>query len=80
MNITEFESRVLDQKPVGSGHYDSEYFTGEWRGRRKDGTTWSLQVRNRSIVVVTVLAAVSRTPLNELVVFWVSDDSMSETV
>src|SRR5678816_4842354 len=31
MNITDFEQRVLDQKPVESGHYDSEYFTGDWR-------------------------------------------------
>jgi hypothetical protein len=23
MNITEFEQRVLDQDPVGSGHYDA---------------------------------------------------------
>jgi hypothetical protein len=22
MNITEFEQRVIEQKPVGSGHYD----------------------------------------------------------
>ncbi len=44
MNITEFESRVLDQKPVGSGHYDSEYFTGEWRA---EGNNYSLETRRQ---------------------------------
>lgn len=42
MNITEFETRVLDQKPVGSGHYDSEYFTGDWRA---EGNNYSLETR-----------------------------------
>jgi 2-polyprenyl-3-methyl-5-hydroxy-6-metoxy-1,4-benzoquinol methylase len=42
MNITEFEARVLDQKPVASGHYDSEYFTGEWRA---EGNNYSLEKR-----------------------------------
>ena len=31
MTITEFERRVLAQKPVASQHYDTEYSTGEWR-------------------------------------------------
>jgi SAM-dependent methyltransferase len=44
MNITEFESRVLDQKPVTSGHYDSEYFTGEWRA---EGNNYSLETRRQ---------------------------------
>jgi ubiquinone/menaquinone biosynthesis C-methylase UbiE len=44
MNITEFEARVLDQKPVGSGHYDSEYFTGEWRA---EGNNYSLETRRQ---------------------------------
>jgi 2-polyprenyl-3-methyl-5-hydroxy-6-metoxy-1,4-benzoquinol methylase len=42
MNINEFEARVLDQKPVASGHYDSEYFTGEWRA---EGNNYSLETR-----------------------------------
>jgi ubiquinone/menaquinone biosynthesis C-methylase UbiE len=44
MNITEFEARVLDQKPVGSTHYDSEYFTGEWRA---EGNNYSLETRRQ---------------------------------
>lgn len=44
MNITEFESRVLEQKPVTQGHYDSEYFTGEWRA---EGNSYSLDVRRQ---------------------------------
>lgn len=44
MNITEFETRVLDQKPVGSGHYDAEYFTGEWRA---EGNNYSLETRRQ---------------------------------
>ncbi|MGH9350194.1 MAG: class I SAM-dependent methyltransferase [Vicinamibacterales bacterium] len=44
MNITEFEARVLDQKPVGSGHYDSEYFTGDWRA---EGNNYSLETRRQ---------------------------------
>ena len=31
MNITEFEERVIAQRQVGAGHYDEEYFTGDWR-------------------------------------------------
>jgi SAM-dependent methyltransferase len=42
MTITEFEQRVLDQKPVASGHYDSEYFTGEWRA---EGNNYNLETR-----------------------------------
>jgi 2-polyprenyl-3-methyl-5-hydroxy-6-metoxy-1,4-benzoquinol methylase len=42
MNIHEFETRVHDQKPVGSGHYDSEYFTGDWRA---EGNNYSLETR-----------------------------------
>ncbi len=42
MNITEFEARVLDQQPVGSTHYDSEYFTGDWRA---EGNNYSLETR-----------------------------------
>jgi SAM-dependent methyltransferase len=44
MNITEFEARVLGQKPVESGHYDAEYFTGEWRA---EGNSYSLETRRR---------------------------------
>jgi SAM-dependent methyltransferase len=42
MNITEFEQRVLGQKPVESGHYDSEYFTGDWRA---EGNNYHLETR-----------------------------------
>ena len=44
MDITEFERRVLDQRPVESGHYDAEYFTGEWRDQ---GNNYSLETRRR---------------------------------
>jgi SAM-dependent methyltransferase len=44
MTITEFETRVLEQTPVGSGHYDSEYFTGDWRD---EGNNYSLETRRR---------------------------------
>src|SRR5688572_28828672 len=44
MNVTEFETRVLEQKPVTQGHYDSEYFTGEWRA---EGNSYSLDVRRQ---------------------------------
>jgi len=44
MNITEFETHVLAQKPVASEHYDSEYFTGEWRD---EGNNYSLETRRR---------------------------------
>jgi SAM-dependent methyltransferase len=44
MNITEFEARVLDQQPVASGHYDSQYFTGEWRA---EGNNYSLETRRQ---------------------------------
>ncbi len=44
MNITEFEQRVIDQKPVGSGHYDSEYFTGDWRA---EGNNYNLATRRQ---------------------------------
>jgi hypothetical protein len=40
MNITEFEQRVIEQKPVESGHYDSEYFTGDWRA---EGNNYNLE-------------------------------------
>ncbi|MGH8186216.1 MAG: class I SAM-dependent methyltransferase [Steroidobacteraceae bacterium] len=42
--MTEFERRVLDQRPVGSGHYDDEYFTGEWR---EGDNNYSLEARRR---------------------------------
>jgi hypothetical protein len=44
MNISEFESRVLSQQPVASGHYDADYFTGEWRD---EGNNYSLETRRR---------------------------------
>ena len=42
MNISEFEARVFEQKPVTQGHYDSEYFTGDWRA---EGNSYSLEKR-----------------------------------
>ena len=42
MNITEFEQRVLNQQPVGSDHYNAEYFTGEWRDA---GNNYNLETR-----------------------------------
>jgi 2-polyprenyl-3-methyl-5-hydroxy-6-metoxy-1,4-benzoquinol methylase len=44
MNITEFEARVLEQKSVAAGHYDAEYFTGEWRD---EGNNYSLETRRQ---------------------------------
>ena len=44
MTITEFEQRVLDQRPVGSGHYDAEYFTGDWRDA---GNNYNLETRRQ---------------------------------
>ena len=44
MNITEFEKRVLEQRPVASGHYDSEYFTGDWRA---EGNNYNLETRRQ---------------------------------
>jgi len=44
MNITEFEQRVIGQKPVESGHYDSEYFTGDWRA---EGNNYNLETRRQ---------------------------------
>jgi len=44
MNISDFEQRVLDQKPVASGHYDSEYFTGDWRA---EGNNYNLETRRQ---------------------------------
>ena len=44
MTITEFEERVLSQRPVGSGHYDAEYFTGDWRA---EGNNYSLETRRQ---------------------------------
>jgi SAM-dependent methyltransferase len=42
MTITEFEQRVLDQKPVTSGHYNAEYYTGDWRA---EGNNYNLETR-----------------------------------
>jgi SAM-dependent methyltransferase len=44
MNITEFERQVLGQKAVGAGHYDSEYFAGEWRA---EGNKYDLETRRQ---------------------------------
>ena len=42
MTITEFEQQVLEQRSVQAGHYDAEYFTGDWRA---DGNNYSLEKR-----------------------------------
>jgi 2-polyprenyl-3-methyl-5-hydroxy-6-metoxy-1,4-benzoquinol methylase len=42
MNITEFEQRVFAQRPVAAGHYDAEYFTGDWRDA---GNNYNLETR-----------------------------------
>ena len=42
MTITEFERRILEQKPTASTHYDADYFTGEWRDA---GNNYNLEVR-----------------------------------
>jgi SAM-dependent methyltransferase len=44
MNIIEFEQRVLAQRPVGSGHYDDEYYTGDWRDA---GNNYNLETRRQ---------------------------------
>ena len=44
MNITEFEQRVLNQKAIAAGHYDAEYFTGDWRDA---GNNYNLETRRR---------------------------------
>jgi SAM-dependent methyltransferase len=42
MNITDFEERVIAQRAVAAGHYDQEYFTGDWRDA---GNNYSLETR-----------------------------------
>ncbi|HEY5616569.1 MAG TPA: class I SAM-dependent methyltransferase [Vicinamibacterales bacterium] len=42
MNISEFEARVVAQRPVGAGHYDTDYFTGDWRDA---GNNYNLETR-----------------------------------
>ncbi|MBI4263014.1 MAG: class I SAM-dependent methyltransferase [Acidobacteria bacterium] len=44
MNITEFEQAILNQQSVESGHYDTEYWTGDWRA---DGNNYNLETRRR---------------------------------
>ena len=44
MTVSQFEDRVLGQQPVGSGHYDQEYFTGDWR---EGDNNYSLETRRR---------------------------------
>jgi 2-polyprenyl-3-methyl-5-hydroxy-6-metoxy-1,4-benzoquinol methylase len=44
MTITEFETRVLSQKPTAADHYDAEYFTGEWRAA---GNNYNLETRRQ---------------------------------
>ena len=42
MTITEFERRVLEQKPTAAAHYDAEYWTGDWRDA---GNNYRLETR-----------------------------------
>jgi SAM-dependent methyltransferase len=42
MDIAEFERRLFEQQPVQSGHYDADYFTGDWRA---EGNNYSLEKR-----------------------------------
>ena len=42
MTITEFEKRVLEQRPVEAAHYDNDYFGGDWRA---EGNNYSLEKR-----------------------------------
>jgi SAM-dependent methyltransferase len=42
MTISEFERRVLAQKPTAAGHYDNEYWTGDWRDA---GNNYHLETR-----------------------------------
>ncbi len=42
MTIAEFERRVLEQRPTASGHYDGEYWTGDWRDA---GNNYRLETR-----------------------------------
>ena len=42
MTITEFERRVLEQKPTAAAHYDNEYWTGDWRAA---GNNYHLETR-----------------------------------
>jgi len=44
MNVTEFEQKVLEQRPVEGAHYDDEYFTGGWR---EGDNNYSLETRRR---------------------------------
>ena len=44
MTITEFEQQILAQRPVESGHYDAEYFTGDWRDA---GNNYNLETRRQ---------------------------------
>ncbi|MBA3271623.1 MAG: class I SAM-dependent methyltransferase [Acidobacteria bacterium] len=42
MTLPEFESAIFAQTPTSSDHYDSEYFTGEWRA---EGNNYNLETR-----------------------------------
>ncbi len=44
MTIPEFEAAVFAQQPTSSDHYDTEYFTGEWRA---EGNNYSLETRRQ---------------------------------
>ena len=44
MTITDFETAIHAQKPTSSEHYDTEYFTGDWRA---EGNNYSLETRRQ---------------------------------
>jgi D-beta-D-heptose 7-phosphate kinase/D-beta-D-heptose 1-phosphate adenosyltransferase len=41
-SVDDFEDLVLAQRPVSAGHYDGEYFTGDWRTQ---GNKYTLEAR-----------------------------------
>lgn len=44
MTISQFESAIYAQKPTAPDHYDTEYFTGDWRA---EGNNYSLETRRQ---------------------------------
>ena len=51
--VSAFEQTVFDQRPVGPGHYDGEYFASDWRehGNRYDlETRREIEARNPELI------------------------------
>ena len=44
MTISQFESAIFAQTPTPPEHYDTEYFTGDWRA---EGNNYSLETRRQ---------------------------------